>query len=126
LGYRKIMIKGNQYLINDVTNHLLVMPTTGIREQRLSEKAQSLNPIDLAQDSFDKVAPSVTPIVRKGVKRPPATTNLNVVLSKNNGSNEEIVYVRRRRKKRKLVPLPALQSSKEVQVIEQVTLDLEV
>jgi hypothetical protein len=94
LGYRKIMIKGNQYLINDVTNHLLVMPTTGIREQRASEKAKSLNPIDLAQDSFDKVAPSVTSIVRKGAKRPPATTNLNVVLSKNNRSNEEIVLFR--------------------------------
>jgi hypothetical protein len=49
------------------------------------------------------------------------------VLYKNNGSDEEIVYVTRCQKKKKLVPfLPALQSSDEVQVVEQVTLNLEV
>jgi hypothetical protein len=80
LGYRKIMIEGKPFLINDAKEHLLVMPATGIRKQRVSKKAQSLSPVGLARDSFDKVAPSVTPSVRKGAKRPPATTNLNVVL----------------------------------------------
>jgi hypothetical protein len=128
LGYRKIVIDGQQYLLNDTTNHLLVVPATGIPQQRVSEKAQSLSPINLAQDSFDKVgvAPSVTlSDVKKGVKRTPILTT-NVPLSKNNGSNDKIIYVPHHRKKRKLVPLPALQLSEEVQVVEQVTLDLEV
>ncbi len=100
---------------------------TGIPEQRgVSEKAQSLSPIDLARDSFDEVAPSVTPSVKKGAKK----RDSNIVISENNGSDEEIVYVARRQKKsRKSVPLPASssQSSEEVQVIEQVvTVDLQV
>jgi hypothetical protein len=77
------------------------VPTTSIPQQKVSEKAQSLSLIDLAWDS-------------------------DVVLSENNGSNNKIIYAAHRRKKRKLVPSPALQSSKEVQVIEQVTLNLEV
>jgi hypothetical protein len=55
----------------------------------------------------------------------PVTASSNIVLSENNGSNNKIIYAACRRKKRKLVPLPASQSSK-VQVIEQVKLDLEV
>jgi hypothetical protein len=130
LSNRKILIDGKNFLINDAAkDHLMAMLATGIREQRVvSEKAQSLSLINLAQDSYnEEVAPSITPSVRKGAKRPPSTTHSNVVLSENNGSDEEIVYVTRHRKKKKLVPfLPALQLSDKVQVIEQVTLNLEV
>jgi hypothetical protein len=133
-GYRMIKIDCQQYLLNDTTNHLLVVPTTSIQQKVSEEKAQSLSPIDLAWDSFEEMAPSSSPstsfvtpsAVKKGSKRPPVTTNSNVVLSKNNGSDDKIIYVAHRRKKRKLVPLPASQSSEEVQVIEQVELNLEV
>jgi hypothetical protein len=127
-GYRMIKIDGQQYLLNDTTNHLLVVPAT----QKASEKAQSLTIIDLAWDSFGEWVPSapsisfVTPsAVKKVAKRPPVTTSSNVVLSKNNGSDDKIICVACPRKKRKLVPLPTSQSSK-VQVIEQVELNLEV
>ncbi len=107
------------YLINDTTGHFIVVPPTGIPEQRgVSEKAQSLSPINLALDSFQESL--VMPTVTK--KR--LTANSSSVLSENNGSNNEIVYANCRRK-RNSAPLPASQSSK-VQVIEQVELDLEV
>jgi hypothetical protein len=125
-----IEIDGQQYLLNDTTNHLLVVPATSI-QQKVSKKAESLSPIDLAQDSFEEMAPSstlfVTPsAVKKGANMPPVTTKSNVVLSKNNGSNGNIIYVAPCRKKRKSVSLPASQLSEKVQVIAQVELDLEV
>jgi hypothetical protein len=89
--------------------------------QKVSKKAQSLSPIDLAWDSFEESTSStsfVTPSVKKVAKRP-VTMSSNVVLSENNGNNNKTIYVACCRKKRKLVPLPASQSSK-VQVIEQV------
>jgi hypothetical protein len=130
-GYRMIKIDGQQYLLNNTTNHLLVVSDT---QQEVSKEAQSLSPVDLAWDSFEEMAPSSSPstsfvtpsAVKKGAKRPPVTTNSNVVISENNGSDKEIIYVAQCRKKRKLVPLTASQSSEEVQVIEQVELDLEV
>jgi hypothetical protein len=132
LGYRKIMLEGEPFLINDYIKHLMPMPDTGIPRQRfiISKRAQSLSPIDLAQDSFSsspEVAPSVKPSVRKAAKMPPSTIQSNVVLSENNGSDEEILYVRSRKKKKNLAPfLPALQSSDKVQVIDQSGLSLEV
>ena len=89
-----------------------------------------MSPIDLAQDSFssspEEVAPSVTPSVRKAArKRPPRSiTQSDVVLSESHGSNEEIVYVAQRRKKVKSAP--TLQSSDEVEVVDQSGLSLEV
>jgi hypothetical protein len=81
-----IEIDGQQYdLLNDTTNHLLVVPATSI-QQKISKKAQSLSPIDLAWDSFEEMAPSftvfVTPgAVKKGAKRPPVTKTQNVYLN---------------------------------------------
>jgi hypothetical protein len=39
-GYRKFVIDGQQYLLNNTTNHLLVVPATGIPWQKVSKKAQ--------------------------------------------------------------------------------------
>jgi hypothetical protein len=130
-GYTKIMFKGEPFLVNASTKHMMPMPDTEIPRHRfVSERAQSMSPIDLAQDSFSsspEVAPPITPSVRQAAKRPPSTTQSNVVLSENNGSDEEIVYVCQRRKKKKLAPfLPALQSSDKVQVVDQSGLSLEV
>jgi hypothetical protein len=109
---------------------MMPMPDIGI-PARYSERAQSMSPIDLAQDSFsssppEEVAPSVTPSVRKAAKkRPPRhITQSDVVLSESHGSDEEIVYVAQRRKKVKSAPTS--QSSDEVEVVDQSGLSLEV
>jgi hypothetical protein len=128
-GYRFFEgAEGQQYLLNDTTNHLVVMPAgppppaaARVVAPAPSKMAQSMSPIVLGRDSFEDslVTPSVT-------KRPAAavnTTTLQVVLSEKNRSNKEIFYVAHRRKKKRKtrktqsLVLPASQSS-EVQVIE--------
>jgi hypothetical protein len=121
--------EGEAFLYNASLKHMMPMPDIGI-PARYSERAQSMSPIDLAQDSFssspEEVAPSVTPSVRKAAKkRPPRhITQSDVVLSESHGSDEEIVYVAQRRKKVKSAPTS--QSSDEVEVVDQSGLSLEV
>jgi hypothetical protein len=146
-GYRVIDIDGQQYLLNDTTNHLLLVPAqknkAAAPEQKVSERAQSCSPKDLARDSFgsgNESAPStpsssrhITPSVTKKKKEAPAaaasttstatTRSSNIVLSENCGSDDEIIYVAQRRKKRKTAPRLAASPLSEVEVIEQVEVE---
>ncbi len=119
-GYRHYSVDGTNYLINETTNHLMVVPPT--QKNEASEKARSMSPLNLARESFE-----VTPSVRKVPSKRTATAQAsnNFVLSENigSGSEDEIVYVQQLRKKiRRPAPSPP-ESSPEVQVIEQVKVE---
>jgi hypothetical protein len=116
-GYRCINIDGQQYLLNDTTNHLLVVPPASQANKNVSEKARSMNPLNLARDSFE-VTPSVRMVPSKMTATAQASTNF--VLSENigSGSEDKIIYVQKlHKKKRKPAPLP--ESSQEVKVKSQ-------
>ena len=119
-GYRHYLVDGTNYLINETTNHLMVVPPT--RKNEASEKARSMSPLNLARESFE-----VTPSVRKVPSKRTVTAQAlnNFVLSENigSGSKDEIIYVQQLCKKiRKPAPSPP-ESSQEVQVIEQVEVE---
>jgi hypothetical protein len=114
--------EGQQYLINDTTRHLVLVPPGPPAPPAAaapSQMAQTMSPIDLSRDSFEESV--VTPSVTK--KRPAVNiTTSQVVLSENNGSDEEIYYVARRRKKgtRKTRKTPpSVPTASEVEVIEE-------
>lgn len=129
-GYRMIEIDGQQYLLNDTTDHLVAVPMSA--EAEVSEKGNCMSPVNLAS-SFE-VTPSATKKGSYDKNRAYAPAATAYVLSENidSDSENEMVMVKRRKKnknlKRKSVPPRAearlLPSSPEVvEVIEQVEID---
>jgi hypothetical protein len=95
-GYWTIMIDGTKYLLNDMTNHLMIVSTV-----TASVTAQSITPIDLSKKSF------VMPSVKKSSKRKKFSSS-SIVLAKHkeysSGScsgDSSIVYVHAKKKKKK-------------------------
>ena len=84
-GYQHHHIDGTNYLINDTTNHVIVLPPT--QKNEASEKARSMSPLNLARESFE-----VTPSVRKVPSKRTATAQAsnNFVLSENIGGGSAI------------------------------------
>jgi hypothetical protein len=60
LGYGFLDVEGQQYLLNNATNHLILVPA-GHPPPPPSEKAQSMSPINLAQNLYDVDDSLVTP-----------------------------------------------------------------
>ena len=125
--YRMVEVDGQKYLLKDTTNHLVVVPAaaqpaSAKKPRRISEKARSVRRVDLARDSYEESPSSVTPSVKKvlkkpGLKRPPTTGRNDFVLSESHESgsgDDDIVYVAAQKKRRKLAPLPLPSSDKSV------------
>jgi hypothetical protein len=140
-GYRLIVIDGVKYLMNDTTNHLLVVPlaapdpvlapppglgtapppgveTAPPPPPPPSHMAKRMIPVELAQESYS------TPPGSNKRKARHVVTNSSVVLSENGGSQEEVEYVvgtqQRNKAKKPAPPLP------EVAVPEQADVDVEI
>jgi hypothetical protein len=69
-----IDIDSQQYLLNDTTNHLLVVPPASQTKKNVSEKARSMSLLNLARDSFE-VTPSVRKVPSKRTASAQALTN---------------------------------------------------
>jgi hypothetical protein len=126
-GYHTIVIGGKKYLLNDTTNHLMIVPTVAA-----SVAAQSITPIALDDFSFKN---SVTLSVKKGP--PPASKkrrNKNkrelIVAAEhvagNNSSNatsdgSSIIYVRAKKKRRIKKNILDLVSSPDSSADDKVT-----
>jgi hypothetical protein len=125
-GYRCIDIDGQKYLLNETSNHLLVVPPAA-KKNVMIEKARSMSPVNLAKASFEVLTPHVTRAPSKRTATAQALADF-VLLSENlstSGSEDEIVYVQQLcKKKRKPVPSP--ESSPEVQVEVQVIVQVKV
>ncbi len=96
-GYSTFVIDGTKYLLNDTTNHLIIVPTP---PAAASVTAQSITPVDLSKKSF--VTPSVTKASKK--KRPSSSSSIVLAEHQHGDSccasdDSSIVYVRAKKKK---------------------------
>jgi hypothetical protein len=88
------VIDGTKYLVNDTTNHMIIVPNPP-PSVAASVDAQSITPVDLSKKSF--VTPSVTKASKK--KRPPSSSS-SIVLAEHERSDScsasdesSVVYV---------------------------------
>jgi hypothetical protein len=89
-GYQTIMMDGTKYLLNNMTNHLMIVPTVAE-----SVTAQSITTVDLSKNSF------VMPSIKKNKRRKRVSSSSLIVPAKHKHSNDSsIVYVRAKKKKK--------------------------
>jgi hypothetical protein len=95
-GYKAITIDGTLYLLNDTTNHLMMVPSAApVAAPSTPRVTQDSTPLDLTDDPV--VTPSATK--RSNKRHPIVLSEHEHGDSSNSGS---VVYVRARKKKRQV------------------------
>jgi hypothetical protein len=123
---RMVEIDGQQYLINDATGKVHVVPQKAAAS---AKKARSLSPVDLSRDSYEEshVTPTRQTIKNKRTAMTSATYALSVDEEDSEDSDEILHYVPlRRNKKSKPASSSQQQQVSEVQVLLEREVDVDV